>query len=196
MKKLLFFVSILASMSVFGSSKLFDYDLWAKDLQTMIKLNSVDNSTVEGADKNHNQVRDDVENYVKQKYAHDEFQKVMFLEAARKIQQILTLPKDTSKSVRRQLDKQLLQIYTCRDYILFKHDDIDLEKELEAKNEFKSKVLNTKKRLNIYIKHKKMLPFEYSIPSDEELVQQRVSCERLYSKIKSESKKGVRITAK
>jgi hypothetical protein len=94
------------------------------------------------------------------------------------------------------LDKELLQIYTCRDFILFKRGDVNIEKEMLNKSEFKAKVLNTSKRLKAYIAHKQKIPFTYSIPSDEELKKQKSACEKLYSKIKSENKKGRVLTAK
>jgi len=194
MKKFIGFIFILLSSGLFASSQVFDYDLWAKDLQTLIELNSKSDDSIAGSDTNHNQVRDDVENYIKKKYANDEFQKIMFLEAARKIQQILTLPKHSSKHIHKELDEQLLQIYTCRDFILFKHLDGDVEKEIADKSEFKSKVLNTSKRLEVYLSHKRAVPFKYSIPSDKELKRQKEACEKLYSRIKSEEKKGNELT--
>jgi len=194
MKKIIGFIIVLVGSSLFGYSQVFDYDLWAKDLQTLIELNKKADESIAGSDINHNQVRDDVENYIKKKYADDEFQKIMFLEAARKIQQILTLPKHSSKKIHKRLDAQLLQIYTCRDFILFKHLDGDVEKEIEDKSEFKSKVLNTSKRLEAYLQHKKIVPFKYSIPSDKELKRQKEACEKLYSRIKAEEKKGNELT--
>ncbi len=187
MKRLVFVSGMICSYLLAGN--LFDYDQWAKDLQTMIELNQNSSQTIAGSDINKNMVRDDIENYIKQKYKDDEFQKIMFLEAAKKIQQILTLPKNADKKIHIRLDRELLQVYTCRDYILYKHNDVDIEKELEQKAEFKSKVLNTRARLQAYIEHKKMVPFKYSIPSDKELYEQKNECEKLYSKIKSESKK-------
>jgi small nuclear ribonucleoprotein (snRNP)-like protein len=172
MKKLITIILVL-SISLFAKTELFDYDLWAKDLKVLIKLSQKDDGSIKGYDKNHNFVRDDVENYIKDKYAKDEFQKIMFLEAAKKIQQIITLPKNSSQKIHKKLDEELLQIYTCRDFILYKHNDIDIEKEMQDKSEFKSKVLNTTKRLNAYISHKQKLPFSYSIPSDEELEKQK-----------------------
>ena len=187
MKKVLVGIFVIASTIFAGNT--FDYNQWAEDLQTIIKLDQNSDKTIAGNDLNKNMVRDDVENYIKQKYSNDEFQKIMFLEAAKKLQQILTLPKRASKSVHKRLDRQLLQIYTCRDYILYKNSDIDVEDELANKAEFKSKVLNTSKRLQKYINHKRMIPFSYQIPSDKELRVQKNECEKLYSKIKSESKK-------
>ena len=181
--------SLVIACSCLLAGNLFDYDQWAKDLQTMIELNQKNSQTLAGSDINKNLVRDDVENYIKERYKDDEFQKIMFLEAAKKIQQILTLPKNANKKVHLKLDKELLQVYTCRDYILYKHNDIDIEEELAQKAEFKSKVLNTRARLEAYINHKKMIPFKYKIPSDKELIDQKNECEKLYSKIKSESKK-------
>jgi len=187
---------ILFSSGLLAKSEIFDYDMWANDLQVMIKLNNNKNDTIAGSDKNKNQVRDDVENYIKDKYADDDFQKIMFLEAAKKIQQILTLPKNSSKRLHMKLDSELLQIYTCRDFILFKHEDIDVEKEMEDKSEFKAKVLNTSKRLEAYLSHKRVIPFKYAIPSDKELINQKNACEKLYSRIKSENKKSRTLTAR
>jgi len=187
MKKVLVSLFLVSSFIFAGNT--FDYNQWAKDLQTMIELNQNKNNSIAGSDINHNFVRDDVENYIKGKYQSDEFQKIMFLEAAKKLQQILTLPKTASKAIHQRLDKQLLQVYTCRDYILYKNNDVDVESELANKAEFKSKVLNTSNRLQKYISHKRMIPFSYQIPSDKELKVQKNECEKLYSKIKSESKK-------
>ncbi len=187
MKKVIFSLALVCSCLV--ADNLFDYNQWAEDLQTMIELNQNKNSTLKGSDINKNMVRDDVENYIKEKYQGDEFQKIMFLEAAKKMQQILTLPKNTPKKVHLKLDKQLLQVYTCRDYIIYKNHDMDIEEELAQKAEFKSKVLNTASRLEAYINHKRLIPFTYQIPSDKELNSQKNECERLYSKIKAETKK-------
>jgi len=187
MKKV--FISMFVVFGTVFAGTTFDYNQWAKDLQTMIKLDQNHDKTIAGNDLNKNMVRDDVENYIKQKYSNDEFQKIMFLEAAKKLQQILTLPKSASKKIHQRLDKQLLQVYTCRDYILYKNSDVDVEVELANKAEFKSKVLNTSNRLQKYINHKRLIPFSYQIPSDKELKVQKNECEKLYSKIKSESKK-------
>jgi len=187
---------LLFTLALEAKAQIFDYDLWAKDLQTMISLNSNFDESVKGSDQNQNQVRDDVENYIKEKYAHDEFQKIMFLEAARKIQQILTLPKDTPQKLHIELDTELLQIYTCRDFILYKYADSDIDKEMEDKLEFKEKILNTSKRLEVYLYHKKIIPFKYAVPSDRELKKQKNLCEQLYNKIKSENKQNKKISTR
>ena len=196
MKQLLSIFLLFVSSSLFGNASLFNYDLWAKDLKIMIELSQGLESSIRGHDKNKNLVRDDVENYIKDKYNKDEFQKIIFLEAAKKIQEIITLPENTSIDIHKKLDEQLLQIYTCRDFILFKHGDVDVEKEMLNKSEFKAKVLNTASRLNAYIKHKKLIPFKYTIPNDKELLRQKNACEKLYSRIKSESKSSSIISAK
>jgi len=193
MKKLLSLGLLFGSLVL--NAEVFDYNLWAKDLQTLIELNKT-SSTLQGDDTNHNQVRDDVENYIKKKFSGDEFQKIMFLEAARKIQQIITLPKEATVQTHKKLDDELLQIYTCRDFIIFKHSDANVQKSISEKSEFKEQVLNTTKRLQAYISHKQKIPFKLSIPSDGELKRQKDSCEKLYSKIKSESKKTTTLTAK
>lgn len=174
---------LVFGLSLSADSKLFDYDVWAKDLKVMIELNSSEVDTIKGSDKNNNMVRDDVENYIKEKYQDDKFQKVMFLEAAKKIQQILTLSKKSTVDTHKQLDDELLQIYTCRDYILYKNSDVDVEKELKEKTVFKGKVLNTKERLDAYLSHKKVIPFEYSLPSDKMLRVQREQCITIHDEI-------------
>jgi len=179
---------LVFGISLSANTKLFDYDLWAKDLKVMIELSSNQMQTLKGSDKNNNMVRDDIENYIKEKYQDDKFQKIMFLEAAKKIQQILTLPKKATIDAHKQLDNELLQIYTCRDYILYKNNDVDVEKELEEKTIFKGKVLNTKERLSAYLAHKKVIPFSYSLPSDKVLKEQRKQCISIYKKIENKSK--------
>jgi len=178
---------LVLNINLSANSKLFDYDVWAKDLKVMIELSSSQMQTLKGSDKNNNMVRDDVENYIKDKYKNDKFQKVMFLEAAKKIQQILTLTNKATKATHKQLDDELLQIYTCRDYILYKNNDIDVEKELKDKIIFKSKVLNTKERLDAYLAHKKVIPFDYSLPTNDILKLQREQCVSIYKKIKNEN---------
>jgi hypothetical protein len=176
---------MIFSLALYADQMSFDHDVWMRDIQMLIKLDT--QNSVRGFDKNKNMVRDDVEEYINDRYSSDKFQKVMFLAAAKKIQQIITLPKGSSVATHRKLDDELLQIYTCRDYILYTAKDMDISQELNNKIDFKNRVLNTKERLLAYIKHKKLLPFEFSIPNDEVLNIQRVECNKLYKKIYKDS---------
>jgi len=157
MKKLLSSLLVTSSL-VMASNVSFDYNQWASDLQTLIELDKNADKTLAGSDINNNMVRDDVENYIKDKFGGDDFQTIMFLEAAKTIQKILLLPKNASKQTHKILDNRLLQIYTCRDYILYKDGKIDIETELKKKADFKAKVLNTDARMQKYIEHKRALP--------------------------------------
>ena len=183
MKKILTLLLLTSNIN-FASNIEFDYNQWAEDLQTLIELDKKANETIKGSDINNNMVRDDVENYIKERFRGDRFQTVMFLEAAKTIQKILLLPPNASKKVHKELDDRLIQIYTCRDYILYKDDKIDIDRELKEKRLFKLKVLNTDARMQKYIEHKKKLPRKYSIPSDKVLKSQQKACEKLYSQIK------------
>ena len=182
MKKVLTSLLLASSVS-FAANVSFDYDQWAADLQTLIELDKKADQTIKGSDINNNMVRDDIENYIKEKFSGDNFQTVMFLEAAKTIQKILLLPKNTPKKIHKELDNRLLQIYTCRDYILYKDSKIDINKELKEKALFKSKVLNTDARMQKYIEHKRSLPQKYSIPSDKILKSQQKACEKLFTQI-------------
>ncbi len=149
---------------------------WIMDLETLVKLDSQREDTLEGRDINSNGIRDDVESYVEKKFGHDRFQKEMFLEAAQKIQQIITLPKDTSIKVHLKLDKELLSLYTCRDYILYRENEDQIEQEMLNKTLFKAKVLNTQERLSAYIEHKKMLPLNFDDMTRDRLQSEKNEC--------------------
>jgi len=182
MKKLLFMtiVSISVSASIVNIEK---NSGWIEDFKVLAALNINANETIQGLDTNNNGIRDDVENYIQKKYKDDPFQKRLFLEASKTIQKILTLPKDTPVKDKVELDNRLLKIYTCRDYMLYKLDVKDIDKQLKEKFIFKSRVLNTNERLRAYIEYKKALPFYEEKLDDVALEKDRLSCERLYQKI-------------
>lgn len=172
----LFFFSILtvlfAQSQVSGKSNL----NWLNDLEVLLKLDKQKENTLRGKDINNNGVRDDVEAYIKRKFGKDPFQKDLFMEAAKKIQQIITLPKNSTKEEHLTLDKELLELYTCRDYILYRDNEENIEQEMLNKTLFKAKVLNTKARLTAYIEHKKRLPFSYNDLSTEQLKREKQQC--------------------
>ncbi len=157
---------------------------WAADFETLVNLSASAENTIAGIDQNKNGVRDDVEYYLNAKYKDKPFQKAMFIKAASTMQKIITLPSDDIAQ-HQKLDKQLLNLYTCRDYILYRMDDESLEKELKDKIIFKGKVLNTKKRLRAYITHKQLLPFSFTELSNEELKKDKTSCVNQYNKYKN-----------
>jgi len=183
MKKLLLMtiISISVSASIVNIEK--NNNGWREDFKVLAALNINANDTIKGLDTNKNGIRDDVENYIQKKYKDDPFQKKLFLEASKTIQHILTLSKNTPIKNRVELDNRLLKIYTCRDYMLYKLDVKNINKQLEDKFIFKSRVLNTNKRLRAYIEHKKALPFYEEKMNDMALEKDRISCERLYQKI-------------
>jgi hypothetical protein len=158
-------------------------DSWIKDYELLVNLNTNPNTTISGLDLNKNGIRDDVEYYVEQKYKDKPFQKELFLEASKKIQEILSLPKSASIKKRIELDSELISIYTCRDYMLYKLDVKDIEQELKDKMIFKSRVLNTNKRLRAYIEHKKLLPLDEENIDDMDVEKERLSCEKRYEEI-------------
>ncbi len=158
---------------------------WTNDFETLVNLSSNTENTLQGIDQNHNGIRDDVEYYINTKYKNKPFQKAMFTKAARKMQKIITLPKDDAIEEHQKLDHELLNIYTCRDYILYKMDNKSLTKELQDKLTFKGKVLNTKKRLKAYIQHKQILPFQFNDLTPQELKKDKMACIRQYNKIKN-----------
>ena len=155
---------------------------WSSDLETLINLSSGVDNTIKGLDQNDNGIRDDVEYFVKNKYKNNDFQKETFLKAAKTMQTIITLPKNTKTSVRQQLDHDLINLYTCRDYILYKIESDEIDKEMEAKTLFKAKVLNTKARLRAYINHKKLLPSKFDELSDNQLEKEKNVCINSYKR--------------
>jgi hypothetical protein len=154
---------------------------WTQDYEMLVGLSGEADNNIEGVDQNGNGIRDDVEFYIENKYKNRPFQKAMFKEAAKKMQEILLLDtKDVKKH--KELDRELLNIYTCRDYILYKLETPNIEKEMEDKTLFKAKVLNTNKRLQTYISHKKLLPLDFEDLSTEQLKKDKDNCQRLYAK--------------
>jgi hypothetical protein len=169
---------------------------WLKDLKVLVSLNSNKVDELAGVDKNNNGVRDDVENYILSKYSHDRFQRDMFFKAARKIQEIIALPLNGVIDEHIRLDRELLGIYTCRDYILYRNESKDLEKELMNKTLFKAKVLNTPQRLKSYIEHKKVLPMNFDKLTEQELLKDKNSCLALYYSYKNVEQKSTTLIIK
>jgi hypothetical protein len=159
---------------------------WLRDLQVLVDLDTQRDDTLSGKDLNDNGVRDDVEEYVKQKFHKDPFQEALFMEAAKRIQEIITLPADTSDAVHLELDKALLSLYTCRDYILYREDEEHIDQEMLNKTLFKAKVLNTEERLSAYIEHKKKLPLDFSDLSAQQLKKEKSACLARYRAFKNE----------
>ena len=161
---------------------------WTEDFETLVNLSATTQNTLEGIDQNKNGIRDDIEYYLNAKYQNRPFQKAMFIKAASTIQKIITLPEENIAE-HQKLDQALLNLYTCRDYILYKMNDTSLEKELKDKIIFKSKVLNTKKRLRAYINHKQILPFQFDNLSQEQLLKDKIACVNQYNQIINPDKK-------
>ncbi len=169
---------------------------WIFDLETLVKLDSQKEDSLEGRDIDSNGIRDDVESYVEQKFENDPFQKEMFLEAAQKIQEIITLPKNTSVKKHLKLDKELLSLYTCRDYILYREKEDQIEQEMLNKTLFKAKVLNTKERLSAYIEHKKMLPMNFDDLTKDRLKSEKNECLARYRSFSNEEGDSIVSSAK
>jgi hypothetical protein len=124
--------------------------------------------------------------FIDENYGNDIFQKTMLSKASDIIEEILKIPLSYKKK-HIELDKELINVYTCRDYILYTRygDDINIKKELSNKIIFKSFVLNTENKVNKYIKHKKIIIMnkkDFNIP-DDVLIKNKNSCIRLYKKI-------------
>ena len=149
---------------------------WLEDLETLVRLDTQRADSISGKDMNANGVRDDVEEYVVQKFHDDPFQEALFMEAAQKIQKIITLPEESSVEEHLKLDKELLSLYTCRDYILYRDNEANIEQEMLNKTLFKARVLNTEERLSAYIEHKKKLPLHFSDLNDKQLKQEKNAC--------------------
>jgi len=169
---------------------------WLKDLRVLVSLSSNKVDSLSGIDKNNNGVRDDVENYVLSKYSHDPFQRDMFFKAARKIQEIIALPLNGVIDEHIKLDRELLSIYTCRDYILYRNESKDIEEELLNKTLFKAKVLNTPQRLKSYIEHKKVLPMNFDELTEKELLKGKNSCLALYYSYENVEQKSTTLIIK
>ncbi len=159
---------------------------WLNDLQVLVELDTQRDDTLSGKDLNSNGVRDDVEEYVHQKFHKDPFQEALFMEAAKRIQQIITLPKESTQQEHLKLDKELLSLYTCRDYILYRDNEENIEQEMLNKTLFKAKVLNTEERLSAYIEHKKMLPMDFSDLTSDQLKSEKASCLARYRSFRNE----------
>ncbi len=184
MKKIIIAISLLGSLTIANAIDINNLK-WTSDFETLVNLSGSVENTLEGIDQNKNGVRDDVEYYVNEKYKDKPFQKMMFIKAAKKIQKIITLSNDKDIKTHQKLDRELLNLYTCRDYILYKMEDDSLEKELKDKITFKGKMLNTEKRLRAYITHKQLLPFQFDDLSDAQLKRDKRACINQYNKIKN-----------
>ncbi len=149
---------------------------WLEDLETLVRLDTQRADSLSGKDMNANGVRDDVEEYVIQKFHDDPFQEALFMEAAQKIQKIIMLPEESSVEEHLKLDKELLSLYTCRDYILYRDNEANIDQEMLNKTLFKARVLNTEERLSAYIEHKKKLPLHFSDLNDKQLKQEKNAC--------------------
>ena len=178
---------VIVSLLALALSSLHALDLnslkWTQDYEMLVNLNSSATNSVEGLDVNKNGIRDDVEYYVLSKYKNKPFEKKIFLDAAKKIQTILTLSTD-EKQKHDQLDKELIDLYTCRDYMLYRLETPQMDKELKDKLIFKSKVLNTQERLEAYIEHKKVLPFEFESLTPDRLQHDKAACLKEYQNSK------------
>ncbi len=183
MKKLFIALTFLASLTVANAVDINKLK-WTEDFETLVNLSGTTENTIEGIDQNKNGVRDDIEYYVNAKYQNKPFQKEMFIKAASMMQKIITLPSEDITEHQR-LDHELLNLYTCRDYILYKMESESLAKELEDKIVFKGKVLNTEKRLRAYINHKQLLPFQFDDLSEAQLLKDKTACVNQYNKIKN-----------
>ena len=177
---------ILLSMIPFLSGDITINNLkWTQDYEVLVGLNMDPKNSIEGLDLNKNGIRDDIEYYVKNRYKDDPFEQEIFLKSAKKIQTILSLPKSTPVKKRVQLDNELITLYSCRDYMLYKLDEENIDDKLKEKMIFKSKVLNTNERLRAYIEHKKMvLNFGEEMIDDDKMNIARISCEKRYKELK------------
>lgn len=191
MRKVYFTLIFISSLLLQANEVETSNNQWLQDLQVLVKLSSANVNAIKGNDQNSNGVRDDVEAYVLSKYENDPFQKDMFFSAAKKIQEIITLPASTSLDRHVTLDRELLEIYTCRDYILYRNESENIDQELLNKTLFKGKVLNTPERLKAYIEHKKKLPLEFDALSEQELMQDKKSCLARYYSYDNPKEKSV-----
>lgn len=191
MKKLFFTLALIGSLfTINASEKVLNpvNQQWLEDLKVLVSLNNKRVDALSGIDKNSNGVRDDVERYILNKYMDNPFQRDMFFKAARKIQKIIELPLNGVVDKHIKLDKELLEIYTCRDYILYRNESENIEDELLNKTLFKGKVLNTPQRLKAYIEHKKILPSNFDELTDKKLIADKKSCIALYYSYQEDTK--------
>ncbi len=180
MKNVILTISLMGALSFVNALEINNLK-WTQDYETLVALSGDADTNIEGVDQNKNGIRDDVEYYIDNKYKNDQFQRKVFKEASKKIQKILTLKK-SQKDEHIRLDQELLNLYTCRDYMLYRLKVKDIKSEMKDKMLFKAKVLNTNKRLQTYIAHKKLLPFEYSDLTNDELQKNKKECQNLYVK--------------
>ncbi len=177
---LMLFMGALLALSASEKELNSSQNQWIKDLKILVALSDKNRSMLKGDDTNNNGVRDDVEEFILSKYSNNPFQRDMFFKAAKKIETILTLPEELTIQERVKLDRELLEIYTCRDYILYRNRSENIKEELLNKTLFKGKVLNTSQRLKTYIEHKKKLPLNFSELSEDELSKNKKSCLAIY----------------
>jgi len=199
MKNLFFTLTLLGSLFTLNASQAELNPVnqqWLDDLKVLVSLSGKKVDVLSGVDKNSNGVRDDVERYILSKYMDDPFQRDMFFKAAKKIQDIIALPLKGVIDEHIRLDRELLDIYTCRDYILYRNEAKDIEQELLNKTLFKGKVLNTHKRLRAYIEHKKVLPTNFDELTDKELIDEKKSCLTLYYSYQNEDSKSTTLIIK
>jgi hypothetical protein len=199
MKKLFCTLTLIGSLFTINASQQVVTPVsqqWLEDLKVLVSLSSKRVDALSGIDKNSNGVRDDVERYILSKYMDDPFQRDMFFKAAKKIQKIIALPLNGVVDEHIKLDKELLGIYTCRDYILYRNESKNIEKELLNKTLFKANVLNTPERLKAYIEHKKVLPMNFDKLTDKELLKDKKSCLSLYYSYENIEQKSTTLTIK
>lgn len=183
MKKFVIIITLfglLANLNASDKNLDITQNQWLQDLKVLVSLSDKNVYKYQILDKNDNGISDDIEEFILSKYEDDPFQRDMFFKAANKIQKILNLPIDTAIDKRVKLDKELLGIYTCRDYILYRNKSEDIEDELLNKTLFKGKVLNTSNKLKTYIEHKKLLPLSFDELTKERLLKEKSSCLALY----------------
>ena len=121
MKKLFLAITLISSLSIANTVDINNLK-WTSDFETLVNLSGNVENTIEGLDQNKNGIRDDVEYYISNKYKNRPFQKAMFIKAAKKMQKIITLSNDKDIQTHQKLDRELLNLYTCRDYILYKEN--------------------------------------------------------------------------
>ncbi len=154
---------------------------WVQDYEILVALDAKSNNSLIGIDSNQNGVRDDVEYLILQIYKNDQFQADMFLMSAKLIQDIFKLPNNVPTEIRERLDNDLIKIYTCRDYIIYKNSDSKtIQQELKNKQLIKNKILNTKMRLKVYIEHKSKLPFKLNQLTKDQLKIDKQNCNNIY----------------
>ncbi len=178
-----YIICLLLSIGLYGFDSLKEVQKpqWVQDYEILVALDAKTSNSLLGIDSNNNGVRDDVEYFILKIYANDSFQADMFLMSAKLIQDIFKLPKDTPQKTRVKLDSDLIKLYTCRDYIVYKKEDPKIIKqELQNKLLIKRKILNNKSRLQAYIEHKNKLPFKFDTLTKEQLLKDKQNCNNIY----------------